>query len=131
MINYGRQFLDKKDIVSVSKVLSSDWLTQGPNVEKFENALKKKFGTNYCCVVANGTAALHLAGLSLGWKPGDIIITTPITFLATANCIVYTGATPNFVDINSATYTIDPNQLEDRIKFHREKNQVIKNLFFL
>ena len=68
MINYGKHFIDKKDIISVSKILSSNWLTQGSNIEKFENAIKKKFGAKYCCVVANGTAALHLTGLALGWK---------------------------------------------------------------
>ena len=125
MINYGRQFLDKKDIASVSKVLSSDWLTQGPNVEKFENALKKKFDTNYCCVVANGTAALHLTGLALGWKSGDIVIGSPISFVASNNCIIYAGATPDFVDIDKTSYTIDVNQLEKKIRFYTNQNKKV------
>ena len=107
MISYGRQFLDKKDIISVSKILRSNWITQGPNVKKFELALQKKFGANYCCAVSNGTAALHLAGLSLGWKKGDIVITSSLSFIASSNSIIYSGATPSFDDVNPITYTID------------------------
>ena len=118
MISYGRQFLDKKDIISVSKTLSSNWITQGPSVERFELALKKKFGANYCCAVANGTAALHLAGLSLGWKKGDIVITSSLSFVASSNSIIYAGATPSFVDVDPITYTIDVFQIE-------KKNRVI------
>ena len=74
MISYGKQSIDQSDIHEVLNVLESDWLTQGPTVKKFEEALKSYFGANYCCAVSNGTAALHLAGLALGWKEGDIII---------------------------------------------------------
>ena len=125
MINYGRHFLDKKDIVSVSNILRSSWLTQGPVVKKFETALKKKFGANYCCVVSNGTAALHLAGLSLGWKEGDIVIASSLSFLASSNSIIYTGATPSFVDINPITYTIDVNQIEKKIKMFANRNKKV------
>ena len=121
MINYGRQFLDRKDILSVSKILSSNWLTQGPSIQKFEYALKKKFGANYCCVVANGTAALHLAGLSLGWKKGDIVIASSLSFVASSNSIIYAGATPSFVDIDLKTYTIDVQQVENKIKQFTKK----------
>ena len=82
MINYGKQFIDSKDIFAVQKVLKSHWLTQGPLIKKFEFKLKNYFGSKYCAVVSNGTAALHLAGLALGWKKGDIVLTSPISFLA-------------------------------------------------
>ena len=116
MINYGKQFIDSNDIKAVIKVLKSDLITQGHQVEKFESALKLKFGTKFCRVLSNGTAALHLAGMALGWKKGDIILTTPISFLATANCILYSGATPDFVDINNSSYNIDTDKLADKIK---------------
>jgi len=125
VINYGKQFLDKKDITSVSRILKGDWLTQGPNIEKFENALKRKFGANYCCVVANGTAALHLAGLALGWKPGDIVMASTLSFVSSSNSIIYTGATPDFVDIDKTNYTIDVNQLEKKIKFYIDQGKNI------
>ena len=80
MIHYGKQSIDQSDIEAVLSVLYGDWLTQGPAVPKFEDDLKKYFGSNHACVVANGTAALHLAGLALGWRSDDIIITTPITY---------------------------------------------------
>jgi len=126
MISYGRQSIDQADIDAVIKALKGDWLTQGPAVEVFEDDLKKYFGAKYVCAVANGTAGLHLGGLALGWKTGDIVITTPITFLATANCIVYAGATPDFVDIDSVTNTIDPNQIEEKIKLHQSKGKKVK-----
>ena len=103
MITYGRQSIDQSDIDAVVEVLKGDWLTQGPAVERFENDLKLFFGAKHACAVSNGTAALHLTGLVLGWQPSDIVITSPITFLATANCIVYSGATPDFVDIDPVT----------------------------
>ena len=81
---------------------------------------------DYACALANGTAALHLAGLALGWAENDIIITTPITFLATANCILYSGATPDFVDIDPKTYTIEPNLLEEKVDFYRSNGKKIK-----
>ena len=116
MINYGKQFIDSNDIKAVVKVLKSDLITQGHQVEKFESALKLKFGAKFCRVLSNGTAALHLAGMALGWKKGDIILTTPISFLATANCILYSGATPDFVDINNSSYNIDTDKLANKIK---------------
>jgi len=116
MINYGKQSLDDNDINEVISALKSEWLTQGPAVENFENNLKEYFGANYTCAVSNGTAALHLAALSLNFQKDDIIITSPITFLASVNCIEYVGATPDFVDIDPINYTIDPNRLEGKIK---------------
>jgi len=126
MINYGKQSLDDGDINEVISVLKSDWLTQGPNVENYEDNLKEYFGAENACAVANGTAALHLTGMALGWKEDDIVITSPITFLATANCIVYTGAMPDFVDIDPSTYTIDPNQLENKIKAYQGAGKKVK-----
>ena len=126
IINYGKQFLDNKDLSSVRKVLQSDYLTQGPKVDGFEKALLKKFGGKFCSVVSSGTAALHLLGLALGWKKNDIILTTPLTFAATSNCIVYTGAKPIFVDIDENTGTICPKNLEKKIKSIRNKGKKIK-----
>ena len=126
MISYGKQSIDQTDIDSVVQVLKGDWLTQGPAIKTFENDLKDYFGSNYACAVANGTAALHLTGLALGWQKSDIVITSPITFLATVNCIVYAGATPDFVDIDPVTYTIDPNLVEDKVKFYQSNAKKVK-----
>ena len=126
MISYGKQTIDQSDIDSVIEVLRSDWLTQGSAVEKFELDLKNYFGAKYSSAVSSGTAALHLTALALEWKPGDVVITSPITFLATVNCIVYAGATPDFADINPLTYTIDPNRVEDKIKSLISKNKNVK-----
>ena len=126
MILYGKQFIDQSDIDAVVRVLMSDWLTQGSSVENFENDLKNYFGAKYACAVANGTGALHLTGLALDWQPGDIVITTPITFLATANCIVYSGATPDFADIDPVTHTIDTNRVEDKIKAYQSRGIKVK-----
>ena len=119
MISYGKQSIDQTDIDAVVKVLKGDWLTQGPAVETFEADLQKYFGAKHVCAVSNGTAALHLSALTLGWQPNDIVITSPLTFLATANCIVYAGATPDFVDIDPVSYTIDPNKVEKKVKHYR------------
>ena len=126
MISYGKQTMDQDDIDSVVDVLKGDWLTQGPAVEIFESDLKNYFGANHACAVTNGTAALHLVALTLGWCPNDIVITSPITFLATANCIVYAGATPDFVDIDPVTYTIDPNLVEEKVKIYQSKGKKVK-----
>ena len=126
MISYGKQAIDKSDIDAVIKVLKGDWLTQGPAVETFEDDLQKYFGAKHVCAVSNGTAALHLSALTLGWQPNDIVITSPLTFLATANCIVYAGATPDFVDIDPVSYTIDPNKLEKKVKHYRSIGKNLK-----
>ena len=86
---YGNHEISSEDIEEVVKVLKSDRLTTGPEVIKFENALAKGFGAKNVSVVSNGTAALHLAALAMGWSKEDIVLTTPMSFLATANCIVY------------------------------------------
>jgi len=126
MISYGKQSIDHSDIDAVVDILKGDWLTQGPAVETFENNLISFFGSKHCCAVSNGTAALHLVGLALGWKTGDIIITSPITFLASANCIIYAGATPDFVDIDPRSYTIDPNKVEKKVKHYRSVGKNVK-----
>jgi UDP-4-amino-4,6-dideoxy-N-acetyl-beta-L-altrosamine transaminase len=126
LIYYGKQSIDQSDIDAVVEVLKGDWITQGPAVERFENDLKLFFGAKHASAVSNGTAALHLTGLVLGWQPSDIVITSPITFIATANCIVYSGATPDFVDIDPVTYTIDPNQLEEKVKTYQSQGKKVK-----
>lgn len=123
---YGRQCISGDDIQAVTEVLKSDLITQGPKAKEFENELSKFFGAKFAATVANGTAGLHLIGLALGWKQDDIIITSPITFLASANCAIYAGAKVDFVDIDEKTYTIDPNKLEDKIKSYSSKNKKIK-----
>ena len=128
MISYGRHKLDTKDIKEVLKVLKSEWITQGNKIREFEAKLNEKFGSKYCTAVNNGTSSLHLAGLSLGWKKNDIILTSPLSFVASANCILYANATPDFVDINKKTFTIDPNNLEDKIKFYKKKGKRIKSI---
>ena len=125
MINYGRQYIDSDDVKAVIAVLKSDRLTQGPQIQKFENSLKAYFNSNYCTVLSSGTAALHLAVLTLGWNKEDIIITTPISFLATSNCILYCGATPSFVDIESKYFTIDVEKLEQKIKLFKKREKKI------
>src|SRR5437667_8906916 len=100
MLSYGRQCIDDEDRRAVLSVLESDWLTQGPLVERFEQALCAQFEAQHAVVVSSGTAALHLAALALGWGDQDVIIVPAITFLASANCCAYVGAEPYFVDID-------------------------------
>ena len=119
MINYGKQTLDHEDISSVIKALKSNYLTTGPFVKKFENEICKFFGSKYTTVVNNGTSALNILAKSLKWKKNDIIITTPITFLASASCVYHSQAKVAFVDISKNTYTIDPNQLETMLKKYK------------
>lgn len=124
--SYGKQTIDQEDIKSVVDTLTGDWLTQGPSVKKFEDDLGKKFDAKYVSAVANGTAGLHLIALALGWGKNDIVITTPITFLASANSILYAGATPDFVDIDPITYTIDVRKLEEKVINYLENGKKIK-----
>lgn len=126
MISYGRQKIDKSDIDLVKEVLASDWLTQGPYLERFEDALCKKFGSSFCSAVNNGTAALHLAAKALDWKKGDVIITSPITFVSTANSILFSGAIPDFVDINPNFYTLDVEKLELKLQDYLSKGLKVK-----
>lgn len=107
MIPYGKQKITQSDIDSVIEVLQSDFLTQGPVVNKFEEVFAEYVGAKYAIAVANGTAALHLNALALGVKPGDKVITTPITFAASANCVRYCGGEVVFADIDPETYILD------------------------
>jgi UDP-4-amino-4,6-dideoxy-N-acetyl-beta-L-altrosamine transaminase len=125
-LSYGKQSIDEDDINAVVEVLRSDWLTQGPNVAAFENALSQKLNAGFTSAVTNGTAGLHLIALALGWQKGDIIITTPITFLASANCIAYVGATPDFVDIDPRSYTIDVAKLEEKLRAFKSEGRKVK-----
>lgn len=107
-LGYGRQFIDEDDIQAVVNVLKSDYLTCGPAIASMERKLCEITGAKYAVAVSNGTAALHLACLAAGIKEGDEVITTPITFAASANCALYCSAKPVFADINPETYNIDP-----------------------
>lgn len=114
-IPYGRQTIDEDDIQAVVDVLRSDYLTTGPKVAEFEKKVAAYVGAKYAVAVCNGTAALHVACLAAGIQPGDEVITTPITFAASANCVLYCGATPVFADIDPVTYNIDPAEVEKHI----------------
>ncbi len=115
-ISYGRQHITDEDIQVVVETLKSDYLTQGPKIAEFEADFAKYCGCKYACVVSNGTAALHLCAMALGIKPGDKVITTPITFVASANGFRYCGAEIVFCDINPDTYLMDMDKLEDILK---------------
>lgn len=115
IIPYGRQFIDEDDIKAVVEVLKSEKITQGPTVEEFEHELEKYCGAEYAVAVNSGTSALHIACLAAGVKKGDEVITSPITFVASANCAVYCGGKPVFADIDPGTYNISPVELEKKI----------------
>ncbi|MCX6226041.1 MAG: UDP-4-amino-4,6-dideoxy-N-acetyl-beta-L-altrosamine transaminase [Bacteroidia bacterium] len=112
-IPYGRQHITDEDIQAVIEVLKSDYLTQGPEIAEFEVAFAQYIGCRYAVAVSNGTAALHLSALALNVRPGDKIITTPITFAATANCVRYCGGEVVFADIDPDTYLLDLNKVRD------------------
>lgn len=114
-IYYGHQYIDEDDIQAVVDVLKSDYLTCGPKIGELEKKLCELTGARYAVVCSNGTAALHIAALSAGVGEGDEVITTPITFAASANCALYCGARPVFVDIDPETYNIDPRKVEAAI----------------
>ena len=111
MIPYGRQTIDADDIAAVVEALQSDWLTKGPLVDAFESAFAERVGAKYAVAVCNGTAALHLAMLVARIGPGDRVVTSANTFLASANCAAFTGALPDFCDIDEVTYTMSVEQL--------------------
>lgn len=113
MIPYGRQAINQEDIDAVIEVLNSDWLTQGPAVERFEDALAEYVGAQYAVAFSSGTAALHGAAWAGGLGPGDIAYTSPITFMATPNAARYVGATPGLVDISMRTWNIDLSLVPD------------------
>lgn len=115
IILYGQQNIDGDDVAAVVAVLKSDSLTQGPVLCEFESELCRSTGAAFCAAVNSGTSALHIACLAAGVVPGDEVITSPITFVASANCVVYCGGTPVFADIDPKTYNIDPAEIEKRI----------------
>ncbi len=111
-IPYGKQNITEEDIAAVVKVLKAEYLTQGPRILEFEMAFAKYVGSKYAVAVSNGTAALHLNALALDLKPADKVITTPITFVASANCVRYCGADVIFSDIDPETFLIDINSVK-------------------
>ncbi|MBI5231869.1 MAG: UDP-4-amino-4,6-dideoxy-N-acetyl-beta-L-altrosamine transaminase [Coriobacteriales bacterium] len=115
MIPYGRQSISEEDIAAVIEVLRSDLITQGPVADVFERAVADYCGVAHAVVVANGTAALHLATLALGLGPGGLLWTSPITFVASANCARYVGADVDFVDIDPATYNMSVDALAAKL----------------
>lgn len=114
-ISYGRQYIDDKDIQAVSEVLKSGYITCGPKIGEFEQKLCEITGAKYAVAVSNGTAALHLACMAIDLGEGDELITTPITFAASANCALYCNAKPVFADINPETYNISPDSIREHI----------------
>lgn len=114
-IPYGRQTIEDDDIQAVVDVLKSDYLTTGPKIVEFEKAVCEYTNTKYAVAISNGTAALHAACFAAGIGPGDEVITTPITFAASANCVLYCGGKPVFADINPQTYNIDVEDIRRKI----------------
>lgn len=115
LLPYGHQSIDKEDIQAVVQVLQSDWITTGPKVAEFEEAFAGRVGAKHAVTFSSGTAALHGAAYAAGLKPGDEAITTPMTFCATANCVLYQGATPIFADVTADTLNINPEEVASRI----------------
>lgn len=114
-IPYGKQSISEEDIDAVIQALKSDYLTQGPKIKEFEDKFASYIGSKYAVAVANGTAALHLCTLALGVESGDKVITTPITFAASANCVLYCGGEVVFSDINPSTYLLDIDSVRDQL----------------
>lgn len=116
IIPYGHQYVADDDIAAVVEALKSDYMTQGPRIAAFEKAFSEYLGCDYACLVSNGTAALHLSAMALGIKPGDKVITTPITFVASANGFRYRGAEIEFCDIDPDSFLLDLDKLEKMLK---------------
>lgn len=114
-IPYGRQSIDQEDIDLVVSVLQSDYLTTGPKINEFEQRVAGYVGARYAVAVNSGTAALHIACLAAGIKEKDEVVTSPITFAASANCVLYVGGVPVFADIDKDTYNISPDGIEEKI----------------
>lgn len=126
MIPYGKQDIQQSDIDAVVEVLSSDFLTQGPKVPAFEKELTDYTGAKHALAVNSATSALHIACLSLGLGKGDWLWTTPITFVASANCGLYCGANIDFVDIDPTTYNLCPLRLEEKLKHAKASGKLPK-----
>lgn len=115
MIPYGRQTIEEDDIQAVVDVLRSDYLTTGPKIAEFEKMVADYVGAKYAVAISNGTSALHAACFAAGIQPGDEVITTPLTFAASSNCVLYCGGTPVFADVDLKTYNIDPEDIRRKI----------------
>ena len=115
MIPYGRQTIEEDDIQAVVEVLKSDYITTGPKIAEFEGMVADYVGVKYAVAISNGTSALHAACFVAGIGKGDEVITTPLTFAASANCVLYCGGTPVFADVDPKTYNIDPADIERKI----------------
>lgn len=116
IIPYGKQFISEQDIEAVNEVLTSDFLTQGPQIKVFEEAFAQHVGAEFAIAVSSGTAALHLNALALDVQPGDQVITSPITFAASANCVRYCGGEVLFADIDPTTYLLDIDSVEQLLE---------------
>ena len=126
MIPYGRQSISQADIDAVVEVLKSDYLTQGPAVPAFESALSKYTSAEYAVAMNSATSALHVACLALGVGKGDIVWTTPITFVASANCALYCGADVDFIDIDPITYNVSISLLRTKLEHARSIGKLPK-----
>ena len=115
MIPYGRKTIEEDDIQAVVSVLKSDYLTTGPKIAEFEKIVADYVGAKYAVAISNGTSALHAACFAAGIQPGDEVITTPLTFAASSNCVLYCGGTPVFADVDPKTYNIDPEDIHRKI----------------
>ena len=115
-IPYGRQHITEEDLEAVKEALLSDYLTQGPRIKEFEDNFAKYIGCKYAVAVSNGTAALHLSAMALNVKPGDKVITTPLTFVASANCVRYCGGEVVFADIDPETYLLDLDSVKELLE---------------
>lgn len=128
MIPYGRQDVNQTDIDAVIDVLKSDWLTQGPAIERFEKAVAEYCGVKFAVAVSNATAALHISCLAAGLGSGDRLWTSPNTFVASANCGLYTGAAVDFVDIDPNTYNLSFETLKEKLKKAQREGELPKVL---
>lgn len=130
MIFYGKQKINQSDIDAVMKVLQSDWLTQGPDIEMFEQKVARYCGARYAVAVTNATSALHIACLAAGLKQGDVLWTSPNTFVASANCARYCGGSVDFVDIDNDTYNMSIDELERKLETCKIKPKIVIPVHF-
>ena len=126
MIYYGKQDINEADIQAVEAVLRSDFLTQGPAIERFEQRVAQYCGVKYAVAVCNATSALHIACLAAGLGKGDLLWTSPITFVASANCARYCGADVDFVDIDENTYNMSVSALERKLQEAKRQGRLPK-----
>ena len=125
MIPYGKHFIDEDDIAAVVEVLRGGWLTQGPKIAELESAIADYVGVKYAVAVSSGTAALHLAAITAGVGPGTSLITSPITFVASANAALYAGGRPVFADIDPNTINMSPENLQDTLQKNPDTRAIV------